>query len=142
LLLINSAYLKILYLLSDEPPDEVSSKLLKLDENGISSQPQTELPTITENLQENMTQAVISSAPINDKKTRVNTNTKRNNEKLFRKNNEFNKNNNQTNKTNNLGISNSRLTLLKKLLARSIQNEHNAIFQCIKFIANNNFFDK
>lgn len=38
-------------------------------------------------------------------------------------------------------VSSYRLKLLNNLLERSIQHERNTIFQCITYIANNNFFD-
>ncbi|XP_014217499.1 nuclear fragile X mental retardation-interacting protein 1 [Copidosoma floridanum] len=48
---------------------------------------------------------------------------------------------NRSQSHNSTKYSNSRLRLLNKLLARSIQHERNAIFQCITFIKNNNFLD-
>ncbi|XP_011497187.1 PREDICTED: nuclear fragile X mental retardation-interacting protein 1-like [Ceratosolen solmsi marchali] len=131
---------------NDEPPDEVSTKLLKLEDNEIDelSQSQIVSSTVKENHKENVAQAVNLPTTTNNRKTKVNKSIKRNNEKAIRTNGqEISKNNksNRLQKSKHFEISSGRLTLLKKLLARSIQYERNVIFQCIKFIANNNFFD-
>ena len=57
----------------------------------------------------------------------------KNKKKVFEDKKKFNR--------NKANISDARLGLLNKLLGRSIQHERNTIFQCIKFIANNNFFE-
>lgn len=57
------------------------------------------------------------------------------------KNDNKNKRLNESQKHHKKEVSSNRLKLLNKLLERSIQHERNTIFQCITYIAKNNFFD-
>ncbi|XP_014220622.1 uncharacterized protein PFB0765w-like isoform X2 [Trichogramma pretiosum] len=62
------------------------------------------------------------------------------NEKSYQKK-ETKNSNFKNHKANDSEYSNGRLRLLNRLLQSEIQHERNLIFQCITFIANNNFFE-
>ncbi|XP_043271031.1 uncharacterized protein [Venturia canescens] len=115
----------------DEAPEEIPIKRLK-----VEIPPASEAPKVQESLE----QATISEPKIAEKKLEVKVknrkNSTRKSEKPLRKEQPRNINN------NNGHYSQKRLMLLQRLLSRSIQHERNLICQCIKYIADNNFFEE
>lgn len=110
---------------SDEPPEEVPIKKVKVIEEEAPQEPELELKSIK----------TIDSikTPI---VTQISESTSKDNKKAAIEDKK-----NRPRKRNNSQYSSGKLRLLNRLLERSIQHERNAIYQCIKFIANNNFFD-
>ncbi|KAJ8682781.1 hypothetical protein QAD02_018573 [Eretmocerus hayati] len=121
---------------SDEPPDELPCKVSR-----PSAEEAIEVETTKQEsnvLMKNENSKSEKKRPFNKSKTRSRF---KNGKKSHPSEKTQDKNTRPSNPVNPK-ISNKRLRLLNKLLARSIQHERNAIFQCIKFIANNNFFDQ
>lgn len=107
----------------DEPPEEVPSKKIKNEE-----EEKLDCQNLVPN---NESVQVPVDVKVESKLNRNQSSTKKQNTS----------DKNQFQRASNSKCSAGRTRLLDRLLARSIQHERNAIFQCITFIKNNNFFD-
>ncbi|XP_003424627.2 nuclear fragile X mental retardation-interacting protein 1 isoform X1 [Nasonia vitripennis] len=121
----------------DEPPEEVPIKKSKADDEEAlkSPEPKLESTKITDKIATPIDTKITLSTSKYDRKSVAKE------KNIYEDDKKSSTPRSTPRRHNNSQYSNGKLRLLNRLLARSIQHERNAIYQCITFIANNNFFD-
>ncbi|CAD6224096.1 GSCOCG00005479001-RA-CDS [Cotesia congregata] len=127
----------------DEPPEEIPIKKAKIEKIDVNQEP------ISSNTTVNQFQDV-KTLPQLDKTSKIfhkndlkhNNSNNNKNSKNSNSSHNNNNNNNITSKSNKRKNLYQRHALLEQLLSKSIAHERNYICQCLKYIVDNNFFEK